>query len=186
MRKLKFLYFLILVCFSACISSEENSLNGIDTAKIMHLIFENNLFVNENLKKNSDTLYILKSIYINDSWPKKTKHFNLKYIDSTSRATIVNFGPNSPYDGRSRLSVLKFYHNKDSVNVLILSHGDQIFFICSLKLIDRNNWKILETRLDDVGRRAKYEFEDEQWYIDLKKKIKPHRPIFPPPEPKDN
>lgn len=184
MRKEKLLYFLLFIFFSSCSPTEKKSLDGIDTAKIFQLIFDNNLFVKENQRKNSDTLYFLKSKYVNNNWPMKSKHFNIAIIDSTSQAMIVNFGPSSPYDGRRRLSVLKFSRNKDLLNVLILRHGDQIYFDCTLKSIGGNNWNVLKVKVDDVGRKASYDFEKEQWYIDLKKKIKPHQPIFPPPKPK--
>jgi len=171
MIKLKSLYFMLFMGFLSCKTSEKKTLNGADTTAVFQLILNNKVFVKENLRKSSDTLYFLKTKYFNKSWPQKSNYFNVVFIENTPQAIMVNFGPNSPYDSRKRISVLKFDMNKDTLRTLLLSHGDQIYFDCSLKLV-KNKWKILKAETDLGGRRAYYGFEKDQWYLDLEKKMR--------------
>ena len=98
---------------------------------------------------------------------------------------MANIGLSYPYDGRQRLSIFKFENRGDTLNVQMYEHGSNVFY--NTDLIEANgDWTIVKQRAYSGGRVEKYEFEDEEWYKELKKKIKPHQPIFPPPDPKDN
>ncbi|WP_145855988.1 hypothetical protein [Pedobacter suwonensis] len=60
---------------------------------------------------------------------------------------------------------------KDSVSLLMLNHGPDIFY--EYQLVKRDEvWKIIKEYSEVGGRRKFYEFENEQWYLDLKKKLK--------------
>lgn len=172
---------MLCISFFSCRIAEKKSLSSADTTAIFQQILNNKVFVKENKRKLPDTLYFLKTKYFNKSWPQKSNYFNVVFIKNTPQAIMVNFGPNSPYDNRKRISVLKFDMNKDTLRVLLLSHGDQIYFDYSLKLF-KNKWEILKAETDFGGRKAYYGFERDQWYLDLKNKIKDttkHKPFKP-------
>ena len=165
--------FILLLALFSCNYSGKTSLSRKDTTAIFQSILESKTFVKENICGSSDTLFLLKTKYFNGSWPQKAKYFNIAFIQDESRSKILNFGPDSPYDGRLRISILKFDEKKDTVFILMLNHGPYVYF--NYKLAKKNNlWEVKSENFDSGGRRAYYGFENEQWYLDLKKKIKTH------------
>lgn len=163
----------------SCKSTKKTLLSGKDTATVFQSILESKIFVKENICAGSDSLYMLKNKYFNNSWPQKSTYFNIFFIADKPQSKILNFGPNSPYDGRTRISILKFLQKEDTVSVLMLNHGPNVFF--EYNLIRENNlWRIVNENYESGGRKSYYGFEKDQWYIDLKKKMKPTKRLFPP------
>lgn len=179
MVKNKNIYILLFFGLLSCKYSEKRNLSGGDTAQILHSIIESKTFVKENVCYARDSIFLLKTKYFNDSWPKYSKYFRIVFIDDVPQSKILNFGPNSPYDGRIRVSVFKFYQRKDTVSVLMLSHGPNVFFTYNLIKKD-NSWVVIKEDFTSGGRSNYYGFEKDKWYLDLKKKIKPTKPLFPP------
>jgi hypothetical protein len=176
-----FFLLIVLSCVS-CRKSEDKFLSANDTTAIFNTILNDREFLKETI--HIDTLFFLKTKFYNKSWTKQSTYFKLLFIKDIPQAKMLNFGPNSPYDGRTRISVLKFYLKKDTVSVLMLNHGPNIFY--DYNLIRKNNiWLVTKRDIESGGRREYYGFEKDQWYLDLKKKIKPVKPMFPPPEPRD-
>ncbi len=178
---LKKIHFSLLILFCvSCAPNEDKVLTAIDSTAILKTILNDRAFLKETI--HADTLFFLKTKFYNNSWPKKSTYFDLFFINDIPQAKILNFGPNAPFDKRTRISVFKFYQKKDTVFVLMLDHGLNVFY--DYRLVRKNNvWVVAHESIETGGRRENYEFEKEQWYIDLKKKIKPHQPMFPPPPP---
>lgn len=172
MRTLNITVYIFLIFLLSCkYNLKQKALTGEDTTKIFQSVFDSKLFVKENGHSNADSIYLLKNKYYNKAWPKKSKYFNILFLSDISRSKILNFGPNAPYDSRTRISILKMQQRKDSVSLLMLNHGPNIFY--EYKLVKRGEvWKIIKEYAEVGGRRKFYEFEKEQWYLDLKKKIK--------------
>ena len=183
MSKKEFYSFWLMCIFFSCTTNENSKINGSDTSKIFQQILNSKIFVKDNIAR-TDSLFFLRTKYYNRSWPTQTKYFKLILINSNSQSKMVNFGENWPYDGRRRIEVLKFNVKLDTARVLMLEYGGQVFYDFILKQ-SGNEWKIFKEELDIGGSREYYGFEKDKWYLDLKKKIKPVKPMFAPPETKD-
>lgn len=182
--KNRYLCYILFLSFLSCKYTEKKTIEGKDTSAIFQEIFNSKSFIKKNICVASDSLYFLKTKYFNNSWPKKNKYFNVFFIEDIPQSKILNFGPNSPSDERTRISVLKFTLKKDTVSILMLDHGPNIFWQYNL-VKNNNNWLVVKEHSETGGRRVYYGFEKDKWYLDLKKKIKSVKPMFPPPEPKD-
>jgi len=181
--RVKILSFGIIFSLFSCNLSEKRSENSKDTSAIFQEIFNSKSFVRENICVASDSLYLLKTQYFNNSWPSKNKYFDIYFINDIPQSKILNFGPNDPYDGRKRLSVFKFTLRDDTASISMLDHGPNKFW--EFILVKKNSyWSIVKEHFETGGKREYYGFEKDQWYLDLKKKIKPVKPMFPPPGPK--
>lgn len=182
MKKDIFLAFCVFSLFACQSADTQNiTLMSNDTAEIISVSLNNKEFLKENL--DIDTLYFLRNKLFNQSFLKAESRFKISSLPDNSQSRMANIGLSYPYDGRQRLSVFKFEHIDDTLNVQMYEQGSNLFY--KTNLIKRNgNWLIVKQRTYSGGRLDKYEFEDEQWYLDLKKKIKPHKAMFPPPEPK--
>lgn len=183
MIKLKHIICLLGIILCSCKNSEKKQLKGKDTSEILQAILNSKSFVKDNVCY-TDTLYFLETKFYNKSWPRKSKYFKITSIEEVPQAKILNFGPNYPYDGRRRFSVFYFAIKKNTSTVKLLEHGANLFFVYKLKIIN-DKWTVVEENLSTGGRRMNYGFENEQWYLDMKKKIKPVKPMFPPAEPKE-
>ncbi|WP_412465648.1 hypothetical protein [Pedobacter sp. KLB.chiD] len=172
MRTLKIIIYIFFIFLLSCkYNRKQKALSGEDTTKIFQSVFDSKLFVRENRRSNADSIFLLKNKYYNKAWPGKSKYFNILFLSDISRSKMLNFGPGSPYDARIRISILKLEQRKDSVSLLMLNHGPNIFY--EYQLVKKGEiWKIIKEYAAVGGRRELYEFENEQWYLDLKKKIK--------------
>lgn len=180
MKKNVLLVFYSFLFFACQPVDTEKNLTGDDTVKIINSILNGKEFLKENL--NVDTLYFLRNKLFNENLFKAKDHFEIKSLEDNSRSRMANIGPSYPYDGRERLSVFKFDYKNDSVKVGMYEHGGNLFYETELGL-KKGNWLILKQRVYSGGRIKKFEFENEAWYKELKKKVKPHQPMFPPPPP---
>jgi hypothetical protein len=179
----KYLSLLIILLCLSCKDTEGTCLSSKDTTQILQAILNSKGFVKDAICY-TDSLYFLKTKYFNNAWPAQSNYFRLIYINDVPQARIVNFGPNYPYDGRRRFSLFYFAIKKDTSTVKLLEHGGNLFFVYRLKAIN-DKWTVIEEDLSTGGRRTNYGFEKEQWYLDMKKKIKPVKPMFPPVKPLD-
>ncbi len=150
-----------------------------DTTEIVSVSLNGKEFSKENL--DVDALYFLRNNLFNQSFLKAKSRFKISSLPYNSQSRMANIGLSYPYDGRQRLSVFKFDYKNDTVKVGMYEHGGNLFYETGLGL-KKGKWIILKQRAFSGGRIGKFEFENEEWYKDLKKKIKPHQPMFPPPE----
>ncbi|KQR71783.1 hypothetical protein [Pedobacter sp. Leaf176] len=158
-----------IAMFPAChsIDKNKNELKTSDTTKIMASVFNGTMFLKEN--PSIDTLFLLKNKFFNKSWPHRTARLKIEFIDDNSKTRMFNIGPGFPCDARQRLSILKFNYKKDTVNMVMLDHGSNLFY--DTKLINRNkNWEVVKEEISVGGRVERFEFEDEDWYLLLKEK----------------
>ncbi len=182
MKKNIFLIFSLVFFSCHSIETEKNILTKDDTIEIIGASVNGKEFLKENL--DIDTLYFLRNKLFNQSLLKAKSPFKLLSLPDNSQSKMANIGLSYPYDARQRLSIFKFENRGDTLNVQMYEHGSNLFY--RTDLIENNGkWIIVKQRAYSGGRIEKFDFEKEQWYIDLKKKTKPHQPIFPP-EPKDD
>lgn len=174
---------LLLLTFLGCKPTDNRVLETQDTTKILNVILNGEEFLKENL--NVDTLFFLRNKLYNKGYPTMANRFKIESLEDNSRSRMANLGPFDPYDGRERLSVFKFEYKNDTVKVGMYEHGSNLFYETELG-IKKGNWVILNQSASSGGKREKFEFENEEWYKELKKKVKPRQSMFPPPEPKDN
>lgn len=177
--------FFYVILFVACKSTdnEENKLKRDDTVKIISSILSGQEFLKENL--NVDTLFFLKNKLFNESLLKTTSRFKVEPLEDNTRTRMTNIGPGFPYDRRQRLNLFKFDYKNDTVKIGMYEHGGHLFYETEL-VLKKGNWVILKQSASSGGRMEKFEFEDEEWYKELKKKIKPHKPVFPAKEQTSN
>ena len=175
------IYLFLTICLLSCRQADNKSLSASDTTAIFNSILENKALLKETI--NVDTLYFLKTQFYNKSWPRKSKYFKIVFLEDSPRFRMINIGGiNYPYDKRERISVYNFVKILDTVSVSFVENGSQLFYF--FKLIEKNDrWNIVAVDNDIGGRRKSYDFEKEQWYIDLKKKVKHEEPMFPPAKP---
>jgi len=183
MKKISLIFYIALFLACKASDSKENRLKPDDTVKIISAVLNGRVFLKENVKV--DKIFFLRNKFFSESWLKSKSSFKLASLENTSRTRMTNVGPGFPSDSRQRLSLFKFEYKNDTAKVDIYEYGGHLFYETELGL-KKENWIILKQGASSGGRMEKFEFEDEKWYLDLKKKIKPHLPMFPPPAPKNN
>lgn len=174
-------YISLLLTFLGCKTNRNDVLTTQDTIKIMSVILNGRAFLKEN--SNVDTLFFLRNKLFNKSWLEAKSRFKIKSLEDNSQTRMTNIGPGFPSDRRQRLSISKFEYKNDTAEIVMYEHGGHLYYETELNL-KKGNWIILKQQAFSGGRIEKFEFEDEEWYKDLKKKVKPHQPMFPPAEPK--
>jgi len=163
-----FLFFSILLCACHSIDDKNRKLNCKDTTQIITAIVSAKRFLMEN--QETETLFFLKNNLYNNAWPDSTSRFKFVFIENNSRSRMFNIGPGFPYDGRQRLSLLKFTFRNDTCNTVIQENGSNLFY--ETKSIYKNKiWDVIEERVRVGGRVERFEFENEDWYKNWKQKI---------------
>ena len=167
-KKIRFLLFCTALFF-ACQSTDikENKLKSIDTMKIISSILNGREFLKEN--PNFDTVFFLRNKLFTGGLLKGESSFKIASLEDNSRTRMINIGPGFPYDGRERLSVVKFEYKDDTVKFNMYEHGGNLFYDTDL-ISEGKDWIILKQNVYNGGRLEKFEFEDEEWYKELKKK----------------
>ena len=144
MRKI-ICYLIILICFSGCKSQIKSNTNVVDTNQIITRIL-NYRSLSKDLK--SDTIFIVKSNLVNESWPSKTDIFKLVYIESDKKNDdLINLSPTSFYDKRVRMDFGKFISNGDTTHVSFGVYELQKITIYDYKLVfNKNSWLISDAK----------------------------------------
>ena len=172
------LLILSTVLFFACRSTDrkENILKSDDTVEIISAVLNGREFLKEN--PHLDTVFFLRNKLFNASWLKIPSRFKISSLEDNSRTRMTNIGPGFPYDKRQRLSLFKFDYINDTAEVSIYEHGGHLFYNTKLNL-KNGNWRILQQQASSGGKLDKFEFENEEWYKELKKKTMLDRLITP-------
>lgn len=134
----------LLFTISSCFYNSSTKLESNDTTSILYEVFESKSLLKDNIER--DTLYIIKSKLFNKNYPKKTKYFDLEYIEDTPTNRVFNH-PYKQKDKRLRLDITDFSYKKDTVFFSMVNCGvnkDYLF-----KLIKRNKkWEIVEEKIN--------------------------------------
>lgn len=148
---------------------KDDGLISGDTTKIIKAVLSGKEFLIEN--PDTDTLFFLRNKFFNKDWPTSTKKFKIEYLKDMPQTRMFNIGPGFPNDSRQRLSLIKFEFKNDTARVIILEHGSNLFYDAKLLHIN-DSWKLIMENAYAGGRLEKFEFENDRWYLDLKKKVK--------------
>lgn len=138
-------YLIILICFLGCKSKIKSNTNVVDTNQIISRILSYRSLAND-LK--SDTIFIMKSGLVNESWPSRTDIFKLVYIKSDKKNDdLLNLSPTSFYDKRVRIDFGKFISNGDTTYVSFGVYELQKITIYDYKLVfNKNSWLISDAK----------------------------------------
>ncbi|WP_316807542.1 hypothetical protein [Pedobacter agri] len=175
--KLELILILSYLVFTGCRFEHTRctKLTPSDTTLIIYNILNGNKFLEENTE--TDTIFFLRNKFFNKSFPTHTKHFVVKSLEDNSRARMFNLGPGFPNDGRQRFTVFKFSYKNDTVKTGINEHGTNLFYETEL-VQHQKHWTITKQNISPGGKLEKFDYEHEQWYKELIKRLKPSKSDF--------
>lgn len=173
--------FLLGLLLNSCRNSEIKYLSKRDSTEIFLAALNNKVLVKE-IMPFTDTIYLIKNNYYRTSFPSVSDYFKIIYIKNTPQSKMVNFGPRFPSDNRRRLEIMNLELKDGTLNLLLIDHGVGLYYEFYMKYIN-NNWTTTKSKGGVLGKREHYDFENEKWYIDLKKNrndTKSDVILFPP------
>lgn len=119
---------------------ENKKLTGLDTAAVFSEVLESKSFLEDNVIQ--DTLYFIKSKFYNPSYPKRTKYFDIIFIDDLPINRTLNDPRITAGDKRLRFDIVKFDLKNDILNLSIVDCGTNMSW--EYKLVRSNkNWEVL-------------------------------------------
>lgn len=147
-----------------------------DTISVINCFFESNFFRRQVGKAHD--IYLVRNQFIGSDSVFRTKYHIVKYLPNNSRSKMPNLGPGYPYDDRERLS-FKLELVEDTAYVSMYNYGYNEFY--GAILVKSNDiWHIVSGDVEAGGRIEYGDLLTEDWYLEMKKKVKPVKPLFPP------
>lgn len=138
------LIIVLLFAMHSCVYNSSTKLESNDTTNILYEVFESKSFLKDNIER--DKIFIIKSKFFNNNYPKKTKYFDLEYIEDTPMNKVFNH-PYKQKDKRLRLDITAFNYKKDTVIFSMVDCGVSMDYL--FKLTKKNKkWGIIEEKIN--------------------------------------
>lgn len=137
----KSILIIIALGLLAC-NSDKTTSAANDTADILEASFSTRKLITE-IPLNQDTICILRSKLVNNSFPEKLNELTVSYIPDTgsNRSKNRRWEPYEPHNNRLRFEVTKMDIKPDSAEVKVYYFNFVVEFTVKLKKIN-DRWKV--------------------------------------------
>ena len=133
--------FITIVFNTSCINIEKKKIDGIDSCEIVKVIINSKKVKIHS--KGIDSLFIIKSKVVNNSWPTYTSNSKIFYIKEEKDVSVIDFSPNNFFDKRFKIAIPIFKIDKYIAHVSLIIYYKKKHYECKFRLkYIKNKWVI--------------------------------------------